>query len=91
MGTGLEWFQVLKVSVFWGFGMFLWEAIAGRESFASLLNLASLALGSLLFGMFMIFEWRVIHGGLAVVSAIAILGLLFLGLIERRARRQTVV
>jgi hypothetical protein len=71
--------------------MFFWEAMAGRESFASLSNLASLALSSLLFGMFMVFEWRVIHGGIAIVFVIAILGLLLVGLAERRARKRAAV
>jgi len=86
MGTAAEWFRVLALGAFWGSGMFVWEAIAGRKSFASVLNLASLALASLLFGMFMVFEWRVVHDGVVVIFVMAILGLLIVGLLERRAR-----
>jgi len=88
MGTASEWFRVLELSAFWGLGMFIWEAIAGRKSFAKTLNLVSLALASLLFGMFMVFDWRVIHGGIVIIFAMAILGLLVIGLAERRARKR---
>ena len=87
MGTTSEWLRVLELGVFWGLGVFLWEAIAGRKSLASVSNLVLLTVAGLVFGMFVVFEWRVIHGTLAIVFALAIVGLLFIGLAERRSRR----
>ena len=65
-----------------------WEAIAKRESFARPLNLAATALTSLLFGMMMVFGWRVLHVRIVFVFAITIVGLFALGVAGRRVRRR---
>ena len=90
MGTTSEWIGALKLGAFWGVGMFVLDAISGRKMSTRLLDLAALAFGSLLFGMLMEFGWRrVLHGGIAVVLAIAILGLVVVGLAVRRARKRS--
>lgn len=88
MGTASEWIRVLEVGGLYGALTFVWEAIARRESFARPLNLAAMALTSLLFGMMMVFEWRVLHLRIVVVFVMAILGMFALGLAGRRARER---
>jgi hypothetical protein len=68
--------------------MLLWDAIARRDSWAKLSNVSSTALASLLFGMMGVFGWRVLHGGIGVIFAIAIVGAIVNGLAVRRARKQ---
>ena len=88
MGTTVEWMRVLEAGGIWGVLMFLSGTISKRESYTRLLSLATLAFSSLLFGMMMVFEWRVLHGGIGVVSAIAITGLFITALAERRAHKR---
>jgi hypothetical protein len=86
MGTTSEWMQVLEVGALYGILTLLWEAVTKRKRVARLLNLAAVALTSLLFGMMMVFEWRLLHGRVVVPFAVAILGLIVLGFAERRDR-----
>jgi hypothetical protein len=69
--------------------MFLFGNIFKWESIARLLSLAALAFSSLLFGMMTVFEWRVLHGGIGVVFAIAIIRLFVTGLADRRSRKRS--
>ncbi len=71
--------------------MFLWEALTKRESFARWFNLASIAFVSLAWGMMMLFGRRILHGGISVVFALAVLGLVATGFAERRARQARVL
>jgi hypothetical protein len=88
VGTASEWMRVLEVGALYGVLTFLWEAVGKRESFARPMNLAAVALTSLLFGMMMVFEWRVLHLRIVFVFAMAILGMFVLGLAGRRARKR---
>jgi hypothetical protein len=87
MGTTSEWLQVAAASAIFGTLMFLWEALTKRESFAEWFNLASIAFLSLAWGMMMLFRWRVLRGGIGVVFAMTVLGLVATGLAGRRARQ----
>ncbi len=70
--------------------MWGWEAIAGGKTYARPLNVASLAFGSIVFGMLTEFGWRgVLHDGIAVAFAIAASGFLALALAERRNRKRS--
>ena len=91
MGTTAEWMQVVEVGALYGFLTLLWEATTKRHPFARVLNFVAIALMSLLFGMMMAFQWRVLHGGMAVVFAMAVTGLFVTALMERRARRRVEV
>jgi vacuolar-type H+-ATPase subunit I/STV1 len=88
VGTTIEWMRVLVQGGIWGVLMFLSGTISKRESYTRLLSLATLAFSSLLFGMMGVFEWRVLHGGIGVVSAVAIMGLFATALAERRAHKR---
>jgi hypothetical protein len=84
--------RVLVAGGVFGVLMFLSGAISHRESVTRLWNVAWLAFGSLLFGLMTVFEWRVLlHSGIRVVVAIAIIGLFVAALAERRARKRTEV
>ncbi len=87
MGKTSEWLGVIAFGAFWGLFMFLWDAITNPKWFTRS-NLVKLALASLVVGMGHEFEWRILHGKLAVLFGAAILGALVLGLAERRARRR---
>ena len=89
MGTTVEWMRVLEVGGIWGVLIFLSGLISKRESFARVLSLAALVLGSLLFGMFMVFGWHALHGAVGVVFAIAVIGFFVTVLAERRSRKRT--
>jgi len=88
MGTISEWMRVLVLSAVY-FGLALsWEAIKSK-SFAEFVEaLPGFFLIGVLWAMMMVFEWRVLHGGIAAVSAILVLALLTLGLVQRRARKR---
>ena len=89
MGGASEWLRVLELSAFWGIGVFLWQAIGARKSFAGWRDFVPVILASLLFGMFVVFGWRVLHGGIVFILAGVIAGLfllaMLLGMAERRA------
>jgi hypothetical protein len=87
MGTTSEWIRVVAAGAIFGILMFLWEALTKRESFARWFNLAAIACVSLAWGMMMMFGWRVLHGGIAVVFAMTVLGLFATAFAERRARQ----
>jgi len=89
VGTTSEWMRVCVVGAIYGGITILWEAIAHgkRESSGRLRYLMALAITCLLFGMMVVFEWRVLHGELGVVFTIGVLAVLVLGFAERRARR----
>jgi membrane protease YdiL (CAAX protease family) len=90
VGTISEWIGVLELGAMWGVGMWAFGGIAGRKASARMSNLASLTLSSFLFGMLTEFGWRrVVHGGIAVVFAMMLVGLLVVGLAERRARKRS--
>lgn len=88
MGTTSEWMQILVAGGIFGILMFLWELFMRRDSVTKWSNIASLALMSLAWGMMMIFGWRVVHGGLLAVLALALFGLIALGIVERRAQKR---
>jgi hypothetical protein len=90
VGTAVEWMRVLEAGGIWGVLMFLFLGIISkRESFARFLSLAALAFSSLLFGMMTVFEWRLLHGGIGVVFAMAIIGLFVTALAKRRSHKRT--
>lgn len=91
MGTTSEWLRVVEAGAIFGTLMFLWEGLTKRESFARWSNLASIAFLSHAWGMMMLFGWRVLHGGIGVVFAMAVLGLVGTGFTERRARQAKVL
>jgi len=89
VGTTVAWMRVLGAGGIWGVLMFLTFTICSRESWG-VSKLAWLAFGGLLFGMMTVFEWRVLlHSGVRVVFAIAIIGLFVTALAERRARKRS--
>jgi hypothetical protein len=66
--------RVLGAGGIWGVLMFLTFTIYNRELWGA--KLAWLAFSGLLFGIMTVFEWRVLlHSGVRVVFAIAIIGL----------------
>jgi len=87
MGTTSEWIRVATVGAIFGILTFVWEALTKRESFARWFNLAAIAFVSLAWGMMMVFGWGVLHGGIAVVFAMTVLGLFATGFAQRRARQ----
>jgi len=70
--------------------MFLFDAAFGRRKSATRpLNLVLLAFCSILFGMLTEFGWRgVFHDGIAGIFSVVVLGILTVGLAERRARKR---
>jgi hypothetical protein len=88
MGTISEWMRVLELSAVY-FGLALsWEAIKSNSFTEFVESLPGWFLIGVLWAMIMVFEWRVLHGGIAAVSAILFLALLALGLAQRHARRR---
>jgi O-antigen/teichoic acid export membrane protein len=85
VGTMSQWEKALETGAIFGVLCLLWE-IYKRKSFPQALELAGTVFLSLAFGMMMTFEWEVLHGKLAVIFAATILGLIVVGLLERRAR-----
>jgi dolichyl-phosphate-mannose--protein O-mannosyl transferase len=84
VGTLSEWMRVLGAGAIFGLLMFL----ADRPSSGKLSRLAVLVLSGLLFGMMMVFRWRVLHWAIVVVFAIAVLGLFAIRLVEWRTRKR---
>jgi glucose uptake protein GlcU len=89
VGSTVDWIRVLGTGGIYGVLMFLGGIIFKWVSVARPLSLAALAFSSLLFGMMMVFEWRVLHGAIGVVFAMAIIGLFVTGLVERRSRKRS--
>ena len=88
MGTISEWMRVLTLSAVY-FGLALsWEAIKSKSFTEFVESLPGWFLTGVLWAMMMVFEWRVLHGAIAAVSAIFVLALLALGLAKRRARKR---
>ena len=72
--------------------MLLSGTIYKSESHGRLLSLATLAIGSLLFGIMSVFGWhRLLHGGIGIVFGIVLVAFFTLALAARRARRRTEV
>ena len=71
-----------------GILMLIWDAITQRESFASATNLVATALASFAFGMFMVFEGRVLHGGMAAIFSAALIALFAAGFAVRHSRKR---
>jgi len=80
--------RVLELGAIFGILMLLWDAVTERKAFAGPLNLLATAFAAFAFGMWMVFEWRVLHGGLAILSAGVLLALLAAGFINRRSRKR---
>lgn len=83
MGTTVEWIRVLERGALFAVLMFF----ANRPRSSKLSKTVVFALGGLLFGTFMVFEWRVFHGGIMVVFAMAVFGLLIARVVEWRNRK----
>jgi hypothetical protein len=92
LGTTQEWIRVLEWAAIFGAISFS-EAVARRDRnpSAQLWHFAGLILTSLMFGMMVVFGWRVLRSAIVALFAAGILGLLGVGLAERRASRQSAV
>jgi hypothetical protein len=87
VGTTPEWMQVLEFGVICAAAMLLLDAITDREPLAWP-NLVATALSSLFVGMFSVFRWRVLHGGIAVLFFGVLLLAFGTGYVLRRARKR---
>jgi len=91
VGTTSEWIRLLKwFALFWALNFLLnlvLTAIIKRESFMKWSNVAVTALGGYLMGMMLVFEWRLLRGGIAVVFAAGFLGLIALTFAADRLER----
>jgi hypothetical protein len=67
---------------------FLWEGIKSKRSSEFVETLPGWFLIGMVGAMMMVFEWRVLQGGIAAVFTIVVLALLALGLAQRRARKR---
>jgi len=88
MGTTPEWIKVLEMGALFGVCGLLLEAITRRELVLKLPNLVWTAFASFAFGMIWVFEWRVLHGWMAVVFATAVIGVAAFGFAVRRAQKR---
>lgn len=88
MGTTSEWTRVLLLAAIYGSLALLWEGIKSESRFA---ELPGWFLMGFLGGMMIVFEWRVLHGGIGAVFAVLVLGLFVIGFARRRARKRTEV
>src|SRR5260370_14505206 len=87
LGTLAEWIRVVAHSGTLVAVVFLWEGLTKRDSLARIFNsVASFAFVSLAYGMMMVFGWRVLHGGIAVIFAAAVLTPFPGGLSKRTSR-----
>jgi hypothetical protein len=93
LGTTQEWIRVLEIAAVFAAISFVWEAVEHREreSSARPWHFAGLVLTSLMFGMMMVFEWRVLRSAIVAVFAVGLLGLLCVGFSERRASKRAEV
>jgi len=88
VGTESEWLKVLVLSaVYFGIAS-AWQAIKSGSFTEFLDSLPGWTLIGALWAMMMVFEWRVLHGGIAVVFSILMVALFALGLSQRRARKR---
>lgn len=88
MGTASEWLRVLALSsVYFGIAL-AWEAIRSRSFVEFLDSLPGWLPTGVLWAMMMVFEWRVLHGGIAAVFAIVLVALFAVGLLQRLARKR---
>jgi hypothetical protein len=88
MGIASEWLRVLVLSVVY-FGIALsWEAIKSKSFAEFLESLPGWFLTGALWAMMMVFEWRVLRGGISAVFAILLVALFAVGLSQRRARKR---
>jgi len=67
--------------------MFAWDALTNADH-AKLRNLAGLVLTGFLFGLMMIFEWRVLTSRIALIFIPLTIGLVAIGIANRRARKR---
>ena len=91
MGTASEWIRVLEAGAAFGALMLLLDAITIGRSFARWANLIATAVASLGFGMMWVFEWRVLHGGVAIIFIVALACAIAAGFANRRAIRKAEV
>jgi hypothetical protein len=84
VGTMSEWIRILELCAVYSGLAFSWEAIKTRSATEFLEALPGWLLTGLLWAMMLVFEWRVLHGRLAIVFAILVFALFALGLAQRR-------
>ena len=89
VGTSQEWIRVLEMGGMFGAAMLLMDALIQREKAFTWSNLFATAIASFMFGMMFVFEWRVLHTGIAVLFFGALLMILGVGFAARRARKRT--
>jgi hypothetical protein len=88
VGTISEWMRVLELGAVY-FGLALsWEAIKSKSLKECVETLPGWFVTGVLWAMMMVFEWRLLHGGIAAVFAILLVVLLALGLAQRRTRKR---
>lgn len=88
MGTTAEWIRVLEIGVLYGVLTLLWDAITEGKSFWRLPNVVATALASCGFGMIWVFEWRLLHGRIAILFVAVVLAVFAAGFAVRRARKR---
>jgi len=86
MGTTTEWLRVLEASVIYVLFVLIWETIKHESFSGALKSLRGWLFVAAAFGMAMVFKWRLFHGGVGIVFALLFLGMIGVGLLERRER-----
>ena len=89
MGTMPEWMRVLELGGIFGLCMLFFDVISGRDGIAKWPNLFGTAISAFWVGMLEVFEWRVLHGGIALLFWGALLSAFGVGFLIRRARKRT--
>jgi hypothetical protein len=88
VGTTPEWMQVLEFGGIFGLAMLLFDAILDRDGLAKWLNLFGTGISAFLFGMLVVFGWRVFHGGIALLFWVVPLTSFGVGFVIRRVRKR---
>lgn len=86
MGTAQEWIRVLEMGGIFGAIMLLQDALTQREKVLTWSNIIMTAIASVACGMFWVFEWRVLHGWIAVFFITVVITAVGAGITIRRAR-----
>jgi hypothetical protein len=91
MGATSEWMRVLELGAVYGTLALLWEGIKSGSLKEFLEAVPGWLFVAVLWAMMMVFEWRVLRGGVGAVFSILVVGLFVLGLAQRRARKRAAV
>jgi hypothetical protein len=87
-GTIPEWMQVLGFGGMIAVAMLLLDAIRDPDSFAKWSNLFGTVIAAFVLGMFEVFGWSVLHGGIALFFWTVLLAAFGVGFVIRRARKR---